>query len=244
MSRLSGRRVVITGAATGIGAAMVALFLDEDAEVIGVDRHAERLGALATRTPGITGVVADLATPEGVDRAVAAAGDRVDVLCNNAGIIDPMAPVDEASEEDWDRVLALNLTAVFRLCRRALPVMLAGGGGSIVNTASVGGLRAGRAGVAYTASKFGVVGLSQNIAVTHGHRGIRCNAICPGSVRTSIEEGVELSPWGTRVGTRDRDKPEPASPEQIAAVAVFLATDAASRLNGAAIPVDGGWIAY
>ena len=235
---------MVTGAATGIGAAMVAHFLEEDADVIGVDRHAERLGALETRAPRMTGVVADLATTEGVDRAVAAAGDRLDVLCNNAGIIDAMAPVDEASEEDWDRVLALNLTAVFRLCRRALPVMLAGGGGSIVNTASVAGLRAGRAGAAYTAAKFGVVGLTQNIAVTHGHRGIRCNAICPGSVRTSIEEGIELSPWGSRVGARDRDKPEPAAPEQIASVAVFLATDAASRLNGAAIPVDGGWTAY
>ncbi len=248
-SGLHGKTVIVTGAASGIGAAMVSRFAAAGARVIAADIDAEGLRALENDPGELSTVTADVSSAEGAERIVEAARGRLDVLCNNAGVIDAMAPVDEASDEDWQRVLAINLTGPFRLCRAAIPIMLASGGGSIVNTASVGGLRGGRAGAAYTASKFGLVGLTQNIAVTHGPRGIRCNAICPGSTETGIQQtrerlGTPLSEWGQQVGTRDRDKPEPATPEQIAAVAVFLADPAASRINGAAIPVDGGWIAY
>jgi NAD(P)-dependent dehydrogenase (short-subunit alcohol dehydrogenase family) len=241
MGQLDGKTVIVTGAGSGIGRAMVELFLAEGARVIGADIDA---GRLQTLEPSVTRVAADVSTPDGAERIVAAAGGSLDVLCNNAGIIDALAPIDETTDRDWDRLMAVNLKGPFLLSRLAIEAMLPRGGGSIVNTASVAGLRGGRAGAAYTASKFGLIGLTMNIAVTHGARGIRCNAVCPGSVATDISGAVEMSELGRSLTLRDRDKPAPASPHQIAAVAVFLATDAASRINGTTIPVDAGWIAY
>jgi NAD(P)-dependent dehydrogenase (short-subunit alcohol dehydrogenase family) len=228
MGQLDGKTVIVTGAGSGIGRAMVELFLAEGARVIGADIDA---GRLQTLEPSVTRVAADVSTPDGAERIVAA-------------VIDALAPIDETTDRDWDRLMAVNLKGPFLLSRLAIEAMLPRGGGSIVNTASVAGLRGGRAGAAYTASKFGLIGLTMNIAVTHGARGIRCNAVCPGSVATDISGAVEMSELGRSLTLRDRDKPAPASPHQIAAVAVFLATDAASRINGTTIPVDAGWIAY
>jgi NAD(P)-dependent dehydrogenase (short-subunit alcohol dehydrogenase family) len=244
MFDLSDKTTIVTGAASGIGRAIAEQFTAAGASVIGVDVNRARLEALATEVAGVTPVLADIATPEGADQAIDAAADGLDVLCNNAAIIDGLCPIDEVSEERWHALLAVNLTGPFLLCRRAVPRMLERGGGCIVNIASVAGLRGGRAGAAYTASKFGLVGLTQNIAATHASRGIRCNAVCPGSTDTNIREHVQLSEAGMRIRTRDREKPPPATPAQIAAVVAFLATEAASRINGAALPVDGGFIAY
>jgi NAD(P)-dependent dehydrogenase (short-subunit alcohol dehydrogenase family) len=244
MGQLDGKTVIVTGAASGIGREMVDLFLVEGASVVAADIDARRLEALEQAHPEVTCVAGDVSTPEGAESIISAAGDSLDVLCNNAGIIDALAPIDETSDRDWERVMAVNLRGPFLLSRRAIEVMLPRGGGSIVNTASVAGLRGGRAGAAYTASKFGVIGLTLNIAVTHGDRGIRCNAICPGSVATDIASSVEMNEIGRRLTQRDREKPAAAHPREIAAVAVFLASDAASRINGTTIPVDSGWIAY
>jgi NAD(P)-dependent dehydrogenase (short-subunit alcohol dehydrogenase family) len=242
--QLEGQTVLVTGAAAGIGRSMAELFSQEGARVVAVDLHEQRLAAVERDVPGTTGVVADITTADGLDAAMAATDGGPDVLCNNAGVIDRLLAVDEVSEQDWDQLMAVNLRAPFLLCRRAIPAMLERGGGCIVNTASVAGLRGGRSGAAYTASKWGLVGLTQNIAVTHGPRGIRCNAICPGGVITSIHENVELGEQAQRIRDRDREKPPRAHPEEIASVAVWLATPAAGRLNGTAIPVDAGFIAY
>jgi NAD(P)-dependent dehydrogenase (short-subunit alcohol dehydrogenase family) len=154
--------------------------------------------------------------------------------------------IDELPDETWNAAVAVNLTAPFLLCKRAVRRMVPQGGGVILNTASVAGLRGGRGGPVYTATKWGLIGLTQNIAATFGDRGIRCNAICPGPTRArpSSELLADLPEQAVALLTRDRDKPEPCPPEQVAAVAVFLATDDAARINGAAIPVDGGWIAF
>jgi NAD(P)-dependent dehydrogenase (short-subunit alcohol dehydrogenase family) len=143
-------------------------------------------------------------------------------------------------------MISVNLSAPFLMAKRVLPGMLASGKGVITNTASVAGMRGGRAGVAYTAAKWGLIGMTENIAATFGDQGIRCNAICPGPTghRPLSEAAPELSERAVRLLTRDSRKPDPCPPELVAGVAVWLATDAAARVNGAIIPVDGGWAAY
>jgi NAD(P)-dependent dehydrogenase (short-subunit alcohol dehydrogenase family) len=194
-------------------------------------------------------VVADVSTAEGISTVMDAAGDDLSVLCNNAGVLDRLALLDETSDAVWDRVLAVNLSAPFRLSREAVPRMIARGGGAIVNTASTAAEGGGRAGVAYTASKAGLIAMTLNVAVSYAAQGIRCNAICPGGTKTGMlhsaaGEEVALSERGLELLARLGGKPPPAEPEQVAEVAVFLASDAASRVNGVAVRVDGAAFAY
>lgn len=234
---LAGRTGIVTGAGSGIGRAMVELFIAAGVRVVAADNRGERLESLPA---GAVKVEADVSTATGADLIIAAAGDRLDILCNNAGVLDRMLLVDQVSEADWNRVIAVNLTGPYLLCNRAVPMMVRQGAGVIINTASLSGIRGGRAGAAYTASKFGLVGLTQNIAATYGSQGIRCNAICPGAVVTDILGGAELGPDADRIRNRDREKPPAAEPDRIAQVALFLAMDESSYMNGAVIPVDGG----
>lgn len=170
---------------------------------------------------------------------------RIDVLCNNAGIIDTMALPADMSIEEWDRVLRVNLTGTFLVTKAVLPHMLAQGSGSIVNTASEAGIRGGASGVAYTASKHGVVGITKNVAWSYANDGIRCDAILPGPTMTGLAAAAaNFDPTGSArlrpiISLTERI----AQPEQMADVAVFLGSDAAANINGAIIPVDGGWSA-
>jgi NAD(P)-dependent dehydrogenase (short-subunit alcohol dehydrogenase family) len=142
-------------------------------------------------------------------------------------------------------VLDVNLTGTMLTCRRLVPDMVARGGGVIVNLCSSAGMRGGRAGAAYTASKWGVAGLTQNIAAMHGADGIRCNAISPGAMNTGIVgPGDQLSPRGLATVGRDSASPPGVDPSRMASVVAFLAEDAGSWVNGAIIPVDGGWLAF
>jgi NAD(P)-dependent dehydrogenase (short-subunit alcohol dehydrogenase family) len=216
---------------------MVELFAAAGVRVVAADNRAERLESLPA---GVVKVEADVSTAAGADRIIDAAGERIDILCNNAGILDRMLLVDQVSEADWNRVIAVNLTGPYLLCNRTIPRMVRHHGGVIINTASLSGIRGGRAGAAYTASKFGLVGLTQNIAATYGPKGIRCNAICPGAVATDILGDSELGPDAARIRDRDREKPPAAQPDRIAHIALFLAMDESSYMNGAVIPVDGG----
>lgn len=238
---LAGRTGIVTGAGSGIGRAMVEIFVGAGVRVVAADNRGERLESLPA---GVVKIEADVSTAAGADLIIAAAGDRLDILCNNAGVLDRMLLVDQVSEADWNRVIAVNLTGPYLLCHRGVPMMLRQGGGVIINTASLSGIRGGRAGAAYTASKFGLVGLTQNIAATYGSQGIRCNAICPGAVATDILGGAELGPDAERIRGRDREKPPAAEPDRIAQVALFLAMDESSYMNGAVIPVDGGASAF
>jgi NAD(P)-dependent dehydrogenase (short-subunit alcohol dehydrogenase family) len=231
--------VIVTGAANGIGRATVSAFLALGDRVIAADLAGDRLDEVG-RQDGVTVVGGDLTDPGVAGEIVAAAGGRIDVLNNIAGLMDGMKPVDEVQDDEWQRVIAVNLTAPFRLCHLVVPIMEAQGGGVITNVASVSGMRGGRSGAAYTASKYGLVGLSQNIASLNGMAGIRCNALCPGAtINTAIVEGQTLSERGqSQIPASLRRKP--AEPEQMASVAVFLASDAASHINGAVLPVDYG----
>ncbi|MGW1618677.1 SDR family NAD(P)-dependent oxidoreductase [Streptomyces sp. NPDC002172] len=250
-SGLDGRSVIVTGAGSGIGRATALAFAGEGARVLVADLNAEAASTAVAEIEKAGGtavaVTGDLGEQSVVDEVVATAVERfggVDVLVNNAGIMDRMSALADVSDAEWERVIRVNLTAPFLLTRAVLPHMLAAGRGAIVNTASEAGLRGSAAGAAYTASKHGVVGLTKNLAVMYRNQGIRANAIAPGGTRTGIQLDLEdgahgpaaLGPYFGNVG-------QVSEPEEQAAAIVFLASDAASNINGAILPVDNGWAA-
>jgi NAD(P)-dependent dehydrogenase (short-subunit alcohol dehydrogenase family) len=252
--RLPGKVAVITGVGSGIGLAVAERFAAEGAEVVVGDWNAARLDAAVARlranggtVVGAQGDIADQATAEGlVDLAVATHG-RIDVLVNNAGVMDYMQGVGELADDVWRRVLGINLDGPMFTMRRAVPRMVEQGGGAIVNIASTAGIRGGAAGAAYTASKHALVGLTRNTAWMYAPRGVRCNAICPGGTRTNIGETMppeRLDRGGAaRAGAYAALIPVTLDPEDIAALALFLASDEARHVNGAIIPADAGWTA-
>jgi NAD(P)-dependent dehydrogenase (short-subunit alcohol dehydrogenase family) len=250
--RLQDKVAVITGAASGMGLAMATRFAQEGAKIVAGDWNEERLAeAVASiESSGGTivaaqGNIADQATAEAlVDLAVDTYG-RIDILCNNAGVMDYMQGVGELSDDIWRRVIGINLDGPMFTSRRAVPRMIAQGGGSIINTASTAGISGGAAGVAYTVSKHALVGLTRNTAWMYAQQGIRCNAICPGGTRTNIGETMpqdRLDPTGAaRAGAFAQLIPAILEPSDIANLALFLASDESRHINGAIIPADAGW---
>jgi NAD(P)-dependent dehydrogenase (short-subunit alcohol dehydrogenase family) len=249
---LQGRSVIVTGSGSGIGRAAALKFAAEGAKVLIADLNrdgAEETVKAIKDAGGVAhAVVGDLSDQEVVDQVVATAVETfggLDVLVNNAGIMDRMSALGETDDAEWERVIRINLTAPFLLTRAALPHMLAANGGSIVFTASEAGLRGSAAGAAYTASKHGIVGLVKNLAVMYRKAGIRANAIAPGPTATAIQVDASQDAHGPavigqfignnigRIGTAE---------EQADAI-VFLASDAAAFVNGAILPVDDGWAA-
>lgn len=252
---VAGKVAIITGGGSGIGRAMVRNFAQAGAALAIVDIRQDRAEEAAgeARALGVRaiGIVADGARQADVEAATGRVVEefgRIDVLCNNAGITDRQRPLLETPPEIWERVVAVNLTGPYLMCRAALPIMLAQGRGVIINTASIAGFLGGRSGAAYTASKHGVLGLTRSIAAAYGSQGIRCNAISPGSVATDIssgEFGGEASP--AAIALRDKGlatRPSRATPDQISPVALFLASDESAYINGQNITVDDGWTAY
>lgn len=236
------QRVVVTGAGSGLGWAIAHRFEQQGASVLAVDQFGDRLEKFVAEHPGTDTVVADVGTSAGADAVFASVGDRIDVLCNNAGVLDRLALVDEAADEEFDQVIATNLRGPFMLAHRAVPLMVPNGGGVIINTASVAGLRGARAGAAYTASKFGLVGLTYSIAASFRDQGIRCNAVCPGGMTTQIGAGQDVSERGVAL-VQGVERIAFVEPDVVAKVVVFLASEDAEHLNGVALPVDGGSIA-
>jgi NAD(P)-dependent dehydrogenase (short-subunit alcohol dehydrogenase family) len=244
-----GRSVLVTGGGSGIGRAMATAFGRLGDRVVVADlfpETAEKTVAEVEAAGGTaTAVQVDVADEESVGRMVATAVATyggLDVLCNNAGVLDSMGLLEDVTLAEWQRTIGVNLTGVFLVARAALPHLLERKG-SIVNTASEAGLRGGGGGPSYTASKHGVVGLTRNIAYMYREQGIRCNAICPGGVNTNIVNGAMSEQGFARLANIVMNSGAMAEPEQIASVAVFLASDAASYVNGAVMPVDGGWFA-
>lgn len=246
-----GRSVIVTGAGSGIGRAAAVAFGAQGARVVVADLNAEGAQETAEEIERAGGsavvVTGDLSEQAVVDRVTATAVERfggVEVLVNNAGIMDRMSALADVSDAEWERVIRVNLTAPFLLTRAVLPHMLAAGKGAIVNTASEAGLRGSAAGAAYTASKHGLVGLTKNLAVMYRKQGIRANAIAPGGTATHIVVDVEQGAHGpAALGPHFVNIGRVARPEEQAAAIVFLASDAASNISGAVLPVDDGWSA-
>ncbi|MEV7282228.1 SDR family NAD(P)-dependent oxidoreductase [Streptomyces sp. NPDC093111] len=262
----AGRTVVVTGAGSGIGRATALAFAERGARVLVADLNAESAAEVTARIEETGGtavpVVGDLSDQAVVDRLVATAlapahpdaaqgaggtsgsGGTIDVLVNNAGIMDSMSAVADVTDAEWERLLRINLTAPFLLTRAVLPHMLAAGRGAVVFTASEAALRGSAAGAAYTAAKHGIVGLTKSLAVTYRHRGIRSNAVAPGGTLTNIRLDIDPEAAGPQaLGAYMGNVGQPAAAETQAAAIVFLASDAASNINGAVLPVDGGWSA-
>ncbi|MGO8870059.1 MAG: glucose 1-dehydrogenase [Acidimicrobiales bacterium] len=250
MGSLDGKVALVTGGAMGIGRASARIFSREGAAVVVADidedggrRTVELVEADGGRASFVrtdVSVKADVRAM--VDHAVTTFGG-LDCAHNNAGIAAPLAPLADYPDDGWDRTLAVMLTGVYLCMKAEIPIMLEHGGGAIVNTASGVGLVAYPHQAAYTASKHGVVGLTKVAALDYGSRGIRVNAVCPGTARTpmvdramrrdpSIDAHLKaLHPIG-RIGEA----------EEIAEAAVWLCTPAASFVLGVALPVDGGYV--
>ncbi len=251
--RLQGKTALVTGASSGIGKAIAELFAAEGASVLALARRKERLDALAHASKISNGPIlpfqADVRKQEDIDEAVNLAVKsfgHLDIVVNNAGVMDDMCPAGDITDELWGKVIETNLTALMRLYRSALRVMLPQKSGALITIASIAGLHGCRGGAAYTASKHGAVGFTKNLGYMYATEGIRCNAICPGGVDTEIATGMtNPSAFGYgRVATGLGTSPRMGKPEEIAAAAVFLASDEASFVNGAALMVDGGFGAY
>lgn len=240
--RLEGKCALVTGASTGIGRAVALRFAREGARVLGVARGA----SLETLTAESDGRIETLCCDVSDLEQVARLGNhcrerfgRLDVLCNNAGVGGRTSVrIHELEVDDWDRVLGTNLRGAFLVMKYMLPLMLESGGGSIVNMASIGSFRATPGSSAYITSKGGLLMLTRTAALEYVNDGIRVNAVCPGVTRTEILAKVpdefqqtltSRVPMG-RMGT----------PEEVAALTLFLASDEASYITGAAYIIDGG----
>lgn len=251
--RLQDKVAVVTGAASGMGKAIAIAYAKEGSKVVVSDINLEGANQTVEEIKSAGGeaiaVQANVAREEDIqnliDTAVAAFG-TLDILVNNAGIMDNFEPAGDIEDEKWERVFAINTTSVMRATRKALPIFLAKEKGVIINVASAGGLQGARAGAAYTASKHAVIGFTKNTGFMYAPKGIRCNAIAPGGVETNISHSMTaINAFGMeRIQPGLAINPRIGKPEEIANVAVFLASDESSFVNGTVITADAGWTAY
>lgn len=252
MGKLDNRVAIVTGASSGMGREIARLFAQEGASVVAIARRKEKLqdaiDEITARGGTAIAVSGDVSNEEDVQRAVRTATERygrLDIVVNNAGLLDRMAAVGNLDDRTWDTVIDVNLTGPMRMMRAAIPQFLSQGSGVFVTIASIGGLFGARAGAAYTASKHGVIGLAKNVAYMYARKGIRSNIIAPGGVNTAIGEGIEFDPEGAGISMSGLNlNPRSGEPAEIARVALFLASDDSSFVNGATIVADAGWSAY
>ncbi|WP_294205354.1 glucose 1-dehydrogenase [uncultured Chryseobacterium sp.] len=252
MQKLANKTAIVTGAGSGMGKAIAELFAREGTRTVLADINLEALEAVAAQIQQAGGkaiaVKVNVTEETDIEKMIATAVETygsLDILVNNAGIMDNFKTVAEVDDALWDRILAINLTGPFKASRAAIKIMeKQENGGVIINNASVGGLFGARGGAAYVASKHGLVGLTKNIAATYGRLGkIRCNAIAPGGVNTNITKTItEPSEMGYKA-LMNVGEGVIGEPEEIAAVALFLASDDSSFVNGDVIKADGGWTA-
>lgn len=254
MPRLSNKVAFITGGGTGIGRACALAFAREGARVVVAGRRPGPLEAVVAEIERAGGEAmaaeCDIVDSASVARAVAVAVKRFEalhILVNNAGAL-LVANIEGTTEAEWDRIMAVNLKGTFLVSKAALPELRRAGGGAIVNIASILGLVAMKSRAAYTASKGGVIALTKAMALDHAHENIRVNCICPTIVETELVQGLfstQPDPEAARQSRRDMlPLGRIGQPEDVAQMALYLASDESSFVTGAALPLDGGLTAY
>jgi meso-butanediol dehydrogenase/(S,S)-butanediol dehydrogenase/diacetyl reductase len=254
VTRLVGKVALITGGGTGIGRAIALAFAREGAKVAVAGRRKEKLDETLREAEKLGGqglaIVCDVAKAKDGERAVretAKAFGQLNVLVNNAGVLHA-ATIEGTSEDQWDNLMTINLKGPFLMCKAALPEFRKAGGGTIVNVGSVLGLVAMKDRAAYCASKGGVSLLTKAIALDHAHENVRSNCICPSIVETELVQGLFAASEQGKALRRARIGSIPLGrmgrPEDVAEMAVFMASEESSWLTGATVPLDGGLTAY
>jgi NAD(P)-dependent dehydrogenase (short-subunit alcohol dehydrogenase family) len=235
-----------------MGRAMANLFAAEGAKIVAADWHQgaldEAVAEIRAAGGEIVGVQGNVAKQEDcdsiIDTAVSTYGG-IDVLCNNAGVMDQFQGIGELDDETYERVMSINVNGPVFLTRKTVPLMIARGGGSVIMTASAAGSGGGAAGVAYTISKHALIGLTRSTAYRYALDGIRCNAMACGGVETNIQQSMDPEKidqaGAARYGAYQALIPAFLKPIEIARLALFLASDDSTHVNGAIIPIDGGW---
>lgn len=255
MKKLENKVAIITGAGAGMGKAIALLFVNNGCKVIAADINQDRLNTLDAEVKKMGGIIttikANMANEVDVDAMINLAKSTygtLHILVNNAGVMDNFQPVGEVDNETWDYVMKVNVDGPFKAMRAAIKIFMENGSGNIINIASIGGLKGGVAGAAYTTSKHALIGLTKNTGHMYAKTGIRCNAIAPGAVATSIGETIDMNKITPMVQDRIMTgmalNPRTGEPNEIAAAALFLASDDASFINGAVLVIDGGWSSY
>lgn len=227
------KTVIISGAASGIGAAQAAAFQAAGATVVGID-----LQPISNFTDAIQADVSDPATA-----ATIAAQYQPDIVCNTAGVLDGYQTVTDTALSAWQHILNVDLTSQFLMIKALLPGMLARGHGVFINMSSIAGLVGGGGGVAYTAAKHAVIGLTKQLDLDYAAQGIRANALAPGAINTPMN-AADFASDGKMAAWVAQETPAKrwAKPEEVAQLSLFLASDAADYIHGTVIPIDGGWL--
>lgn len=250
-STLAGKIALVTGASSGIGREIARVYAREGATVVATARREDRLAALAEESADYEGsivyFVADLTDRDQVRQLFEYTYEnfgKLDILVNNAGTIGGFQSAETIMEGAWDYVMELNLTAPVLSMKYALQSMLEEGSGCIINIASVAGMRATVGGIEYSTSKRGLIAATQNTAYVFAQRGIRCNVICPGGFHTEVQDHMQYIDEETmeRIGTASGSICRQGEPEEIAYMALWLASPAAVGINGAVFNNDGGWM--
>lgn len=251
MKRLDSKVALITGGGTGIGAACARVFAEEGAAVVLTGRRKDVLEAVAEeiaqkrgRALAVAGSVTDEAhARSAVAQAVRAFG-RLDILVNNAGVGAFGKLLHETDDATWNEMLAINLTGAYRMIKAAVPEMIKAGGGSIVNVSSIASLVGIPLTAAYSASKGGLDTLTRCVAMDYAPQKIRCNSVCPGLVETPMAAGLLNDPERLKEVMAAYPLGRPGTPEEVARLILYLASDESAWMTGAVIPLDGGMTAH